>query len=169
MTIPTAARAIAAKVSEAFMADQELVMLMNAAERRLRDANRDLWSGLHPDAIALLYGDTHASAIQADGGVRSEVTAAMADALRLTEAGDLSERYAAVETAALLSVQRIHWRIHRAFVDYTRVAEERRQLAADVGELVHELVGVLSAAGWTDEQARNANVHELANDEAEPE
>jgi hypothetical protein len=169
MTIPATARAIAAKVSHAFTADQELVMLMNAAQRQLCDANRDLWSGVHPDAIALLYGDMPASAIQADGAIRSEVTAVMADALRLTEAGDLSERYAAIETAALLSVQRIHWRIHRAFVDCTRVAEERRQLAADVGELVHELVGVLSAAGWTEEQARNANVHELANDKAEPE
>jgi hypothetical protein len=108
MTIPTAARAIAAKVSEAFTADQELVMLMNAAQRRLCNANGDPWSGLHPDAIGLLYGDIPASAIPADGAIRSEVTAVMADALRLTETGDLSERYAAIETAALLSVQRIH-------------------------------------------------------------
>ena len=62
----------------------------------------------------------------------------------------------------LAAIQQVHWRIHRAFIDYQTAAEERRQLAADTGELVRQFVDSLIAAGWSEEQARNANVHELA-------
>ena len=62
----------------------------------------------------------------------------------------------------LAAIQQVHWQIHRAFIAYQAVAEERRQLAADIGELIHQLVDSLLAAGWTEEQARNTNVHELA-------
>jgi hypothetical protein len=59
-------------------------------------------------------------------------------------------------------VQQVHWTIHRAFHDYQTACEERRQLAADVGELTREFVDALAAAGWTEDQARNADVNELA-------
>ena len=49
-----------------------------------------------------------------------------------------------------------------AFIDYQAAAEERRQLAAEIGETIRQFIDVLVAAGWADEQARKANVHELA-------
>ena len=35
-------------------------------------------------------------------------------------------------------------------------------MAVDVGELIRELVDALTAAGWTEDEARDADVHELA-------
>lgn len=56
----------------------------------------------------------------------------------------------------------MHWQIHHAQADYQTAAEERRQLAADVGELVARFVDALIDAGWSEPDARRANVHELA-------
>jgi len=65
--------------------------------------------------------------------------------------------------SALLAVlQQTHWAIHQAFVDYQSACEERRQLAVDVGELSAQLIEALTAAGWQEEAARSADVHELA-------
>jgi hypothetical protein len=57
----------------------------------------------------------------------------------------------------------LHWQIHRAFCAYQDAAEQRRQLAVDVGELAQQLTDALTAAGWTAHQARRANVHQLAD------
>lgn len=57
---------------------------------------------------------------------------------------------------------RVHHEVHSAFCAYQQTAEERRQLAVDVGELSQQLTDALTAAGHTLEQARSANVHELA-------
>jgi hypothetical protein len=65
-------------------------------------------------------------------------------------------------TDPLGGIQEVHWEIHRAFNAYQHAAEDRRMLAADIGELIRELVAELQAAGWTEQEARNANVHELA-------
>jgi hypothetical protein len=62
--------------------------------------------------------------------------------------------------AARLSV--IHWQIHGAFSTYQAAAEQRRQLAVDVGEISQQFTDALCAAGYTAEQARQANVHQLA-------
>jgi hypothetical protein len=56
----------------------------------------------------------------------------------------------------------IHEQIHRAFCAYQSASERRRQLAVDVGELSQQLTDTLTAAGRSPEQARSANVHELA-------
>jgi hypothetical protein len=56
----------------------------------------------------------------------------------------------------------LHWQIHRAFSAYRDAAEQRRQLAVDVGEIAQQLTDTLTAAGWTAQQARRANVHQLA-------
>jgi hypothetical protein len=56
----------------------------------------------------------------------------------------------------------VHWQIHGAFCDYQHAAEQRRQLAASVGELAVKLTDLLTAAGWSIEQARAANVQHLA-------
>jgi len=53
--------------------------------------------------------------------------------------------------------------IHRAFCTYQDAAEQRRQLAVDVGEIAQQLTDALTAAGWTAQQARRANVHQLAD------
>jgi hypothetical protein len=89
--------------------------------------------------------------------VRSEVAAVIVDQLR--DGGGEPE----LTTVVLAVVQEISWTIHRAFVDYQTASEERRQLAATVGELTRELVEGLTDAGWSEHDARNANVHEFAN------
>ena len=63
----------------------------------------------------------------------------------------------------LQAVQRIHWQIHRAHCDYQAVAERRRELAALIGELSHEFVATLVAAGRSGQDARVADVDKLAN------
>jgi hypothetical protein len=45
--------------------------------------------------------------------------------------------------------------------------EDRRHLAADIGEIMCTLVDELIAAGWSGQDARNANVRELAGSEEE--
>ena len=50
----------------------------------------------------------------------------------------------------------------RAFHDYQSGCEERRQLAVEVGELSVQLIEVLCVAGWSEDDARDADVHELA-------
>lgn len=56
----------------------------------------------------------------------------------------------------------VHGQIHRAFCAYQHASERRRQLAVDVGELSQQLTETLTAVGHTREQARSANVHQLA-------
>jgi hypothetical protein len=56
----------------------------------------------------------------------------------------------------------VHHQVHRAFCAYQHASEQRRQLAVDVGELSQQLTDTLTAAGYHPQQARSANVHELA-------
>jgi hypothetical protein len=58
----------------------------------------------------------------------SEVAAVIVDQLR--DGGGEDE----AKTAVLAVVQEIRWTIHRAFLNYQTVSEDRRQLAAHVGE-----------------------------------
>lgn len=104
-SVPERARELAGRLSVLFERDVELVVRLNDAHRRLRDANERLLRGLVAD---------------------------------------------------------VHWAIHRAFCQYQYVCEERRQLAVDVGELSQQLTDVLSAAGWSRDEARAADVHALA-------
>ena len=64
--------------------------------------------------------------------------------------------------AMLAALQNVHWRVHRAFIDYQDACEQRRRLAIEVGELSQQLTDALGAAGWSAQQAQEANVHELA-------
>lgn len=61
----------------------------------------------------------------------------------------------------LAAVQQVHWSVRKAFIDYQSAAQARRQLAADTGETIGQFLDELIAAGWSEEQARTANVHEL--------
>ena len=154
--VPAAARQLALQLQDAFAQDQQLARQLNDAQQRLQSANARLWSGLHPDALALLYDDTHAIGIDAPGAIRSEVAAVMIDALR--DGADEQQ----LEATVLALVQEIHWTIHGAFTEYQTVSERRRQLAADTGELIGRFIDALVAAGWSEDEARNANVDELS-------
>jgi hypothetical protein len=83
-------------------------------------------------------------------------------ARRLNDAGRRLRAANESQTAVLGALQQARWTIHRAFHDYQTAAEERRQLAADIGEVIRRFVDALVAAGWSEEQARAANVDELA-------
>ena len=52
----------------------------------------------------------------------------------------------------------------RAFIDYQSGCEQRRQLAVEVGELSQQLTDALCAAGWSSQDARSADVHQLAKE-----
>ena len=84
------------------------------------------------------------------------ITGRMIDALR---AGLPA---AEVEASVLPALQEAHWTIHRAFSEHQQIAEDRRHLAAETGELIAQLVGELVAVGWSEDQARNADVQQLA-------
>ena len=51
--------------------------------------------------------------------------------------------------------------IHRAFTDYQTIAEHRRQLGADVGEAAIRLIDAMHQDGYTEQQARQADVWAL--------
>jgi len=51
--------------------------------------------------------------------------------------------------------------IRGAFTEYQLVAEHRRLRGADVGEAVVRLVDAMTAAGYSEQQARNADVWAL--------
>ena len=129
--VPARARQLASRLAALFESDSRIAVRLNDAQRRLRSANDQLWSGLRPDALGLVYDDAHQVAIGQG-------------------------------TSSIAGLQQIHWTIHRAFIDYQSAGEERRQLAVDVGELSQQLTEALCAAGWPEEAARGANVHELA-------
>jgi hypothetical protein len=136
------ARELAARLSEMFLEDQAIAIRQGDAQRRLTAANDGLWSGLAPDALGLIY----------DG----------AAAAGHSEIAKLIETRPASQTTVLGALQQTHWTIHRAFCAYQSACEERRGLAAEVGETIREFLDALLAAGWTEDEARNANVHELA-------
>ena len=154
--VPDQARRLAGRLAEAFDQDQRLAVRQNEALDRHHEANDQLWSGLHPEALGLLYDDTHAEGISEQATIRSRVTAAIADA---RNAGGDDQ---ALETTVLQVVQEVHWTIHRAVSDYQQASEDRRHLAAEIGELTARLVAELTAAGWAEDAVRNANVRVLA-------
>ena len=117
-----------------------------ARARFARDAelarNDRLWWGMHSDGMATLYGEHPAAVEVAFAEHRSEALSA---------------------PDPLQAIQQAHCQIHRAHCDYQDAAEERRQLAVDVGEITRSFVDELVAGGWSEQEARNANVHELAS------
>ncbi len=152
LEIPARARELAARLAVLFRSDSEVVLRLNDAQRRLRHANDELWSGLRPEALGLVYGDA-ARVATGESLVARRMTAIAVSAG--AGRGD-------VEKVALAALQRVHWAIHGAFVDYQSACEERRQLAVDVDELTQQLVEELTSVGWSEQAARLADVHKLA-------
>ena len=140
--VPAHARQIAAQLSKLFQRDVEIVEQLNDAHHRLHDANEQLYSGLAPGARGIIHDDAAAA-------IGTSPTAAL-----LSDSGP---------STTLDAPQQIHWQIHRAFCAYQHAAEQRRQLATDVGELSQQLTQALCAVGWSADQARRANVHQLAS------
>ena len=138
--IPERARQLAAELERQFARDAELATQLNETQGRLRDANDRLWSGLHPDGIATIYGEHPAAVDAATAHNRSQVIDAP-DPVR--------------------AVQHVHWTIHKAFISYQNAAERRRQLAADAGKLAGELIATIVGAGWSEHEAREANIRAL--------
>ena len=130
--VPALARGLASRLSALFERDVEIVKRLNDAQRRLYKANECLWSGLSPDALGLIY-DGSAPAGGPD-----------------------------INAAALSVLAETHWAIRSGFHTYQHACEERRELAFEVGELSRQLTDALYAAGWSVDEARNADVHELA-------
>ena len=147
--VPVRARELAARLAALFVAASQLAVALNDAQHRLLGANDRLWSGLHRDVLGLACGD-----------VRRLAAGKGAIAERMVDApggGDGPD-----EAAMLGALERVHWTIGRAFIDYQRAYEERRRLAVDVGELSQQLIEVLCAAGWSEDAARAADLHALA-------
>jgi hypothetical protein len=142
--VPAHARELAARLSALFDKDSGIAARLNGAQRRLRHANDRLWSGLAPDAFGLIY----------DG-------AAPAGHSQLAEL--IAATVAAGEPGPVLAaLQEIHWQVDRAFCEYQSACEERRQLAVEVGELAVALTDALCAAGFSQQDAQRADVHQLA-------
>jgi hypothetical protein len=141
--VPARARELAGAISALFTRDAAIVARLNDAQQRLRRTNDQLWSGLHPDALGLLYDGIAASGSSAIAALDSD-----------------GRRDA--DTAMLTALQQAHWSIHRAFCDYQDASEERRKLAVEVGELSQQLTETLRGAGWSTQNARQADVHQLA-------
>jgi hypothetical protein len=53
--------------------------------------------------------------------------------------------------------------VRRAFFEYCDAADRRRLLAADIGEATGDLIAAMRAAGFGEQQARNADVWALRN------
>lgn len=143
--IPVNARQLAAQLSALFDRDVEIVKRLNDAHHRLQQASERLSSGLAPDAFGLTNDITAAGAIE-----QSPIAALIRDG------GPTAT------SQVLHALEQARRQIHRGFCQYQSASEERRQLAFDVGELSQQLTHTLCAAGWSTDQARNANVHQLA-------
>jgi hypothetical protein len=139
--VPSRARQLAARLDLRFGDDARLAAQLNDAQLRLLRANNRLWSGLHPDGMAAIYGEHPAAVEAASANNRSEILGAP-DPLR--------------------EAQRVHWTIHHWFLEYQAAAERRRLLTVVISELAGELIATLVAAGWSDHDAREANVKKLA-------
>jgi hypothetical protein len=141
-SVPDRARTLAAALVLRIAQDAQLATRLNDFHQRLQRANERLWSGLHPDGIAAVYDERPTAIDVASAQNRCEVLGA---------------------PNPLQAVQRIHWQIHGAHCDYQAAAERRRELAALIGELSHEFIATLVAAGRSEQDARVADVDKLAN------
>ena len=139
---PDRARRLAGELELRFAQDAKLARKLNDAHHRLLRANDRLWWGLHPDGMAAVYGE-HPTAVEAAFTRNRSKILGAPDPIR--------------------EAQHVHWTIHHAFRDYQTAAERRHQLTAQIGELAREFVTTLVAAGWSEQDAREADVHKLAN------
>jgi hypothetical protein len=143
-TVTDRARRLAVELERLCAGDAESARRLNDAHQRLLAANEQLWTGLHPKGLTAGYRDHpefETIQLEAPLNSRSEI---------LESAFPLGQH------------QEAHRQIHTAHLNYHAAAEDRRQVAADSGEAIARFVDELVSAGWSEEDARNADVHALA-------
>jgi hypothetical protein len=125
-----------------FERDRELAVALNAAQRRLLCAKEQLVASTPVGVVLLaaLCGPVDADLGSAGGG--PEVMRGEEPVAALGEVADA---------------------IRCAFYAYQTAAEKRRQLAAKIGEATVRLVDALAAAGFSESQARGADVRALCD------
>ncbi|MEA2187518.1 MAG: hypothetical protein QOK16_2529 [Solirubrobacteraceae bacterium] len=116
--------------------DRQLAVQLNAAQAELLGAADQVRDGVS--------GDDRARTLLGAAGRYHGFAAAPETGLPAAGAGE-----AVGET------------IRRAFLEYQRAAEQRRQVAADVGEATVRIVDALIVAGYSEAQARTADVRGL--------
>jgi hypothetical protein len=126
-------RELAAALVALFAADQQLAVELNAAQRRLLDATDLLRVGVSRDALRALLGRSD-----------SDVGLAMG-----------------VQSGASAGLEAVADAIREAFRDYQLLADQRREVAADIGEATVRLVEAMAVCGFGEEQARGADVRAL--------
>jgi nitrogen fixation/metabolism regulation signal transduction histidine kinase len=62
-----------------------------------------------------------------------------------------------------LALDEVRADVQQAFLQYAFAADKRRELAADIGEATGDLIAGIQAAGFSEPQARNADVWALRN------
>ena len=137
--IPAAARDAARVLVELFARDQQLAIALNAASGRLHAANGRLTAGLSAQALLAIGGP-----VGPDLGLSGRKPWVLAD------------------DHPIAALERVAQEIRSAFSDYQHTAEDRRVLAADIGEASAAFSAAMVAAGFTPTHARNADVQALA-------
>jgi hypothetical protein len=136
--LSTDVRSRAGVLAELFERDCELAVQLNAARLRLLVANERLTVVL-PVGVVLVALTGSAGA---DLGVTGRPAVLDAE-FPVTALGEVADT------------------IRCALIDYQSVGERRRMLAADIGEATVRLVDALVAAGFSESQARRADVRAL--------
>jgi hypothetical protein len=131
-------RLLADVLGALFEHDRQLAVALKDAQRRLLDANDRLTVGLSAGALSALFGPAGP-----DLGLSARWPAVLDGGSPVTALEEVADA------------------IRRAFVDYQHGAEERRQVAADVGEATVRLVDAMIASGFSEAQARRADVWAL--------
>lgn len=129
---------VAATLTALFERDRGLAAALNLAQERLLTTSDLLRVDLAPEALAALLGPA---------GPVGALSAL------LDEGWSIARGWAAREAVADA--------IRSAFVDYQSAADKRCLLAADVGEATTRLVEAMAACGFSEAQARNADVWAL--------
>lgn len=111
---------------------------LNTAQRRLLEANDGLTVGLSARALRNVYGPDGP-----DLGLSGRRPPVLEDELPVGALEDVADT------------------IRHAFTEYQGVAEQRRELGFDVGEANAGLIAALTAAGFTEAEARRADVDAL--------
>jgi hypothetical protein len=130
-------RVLADVLESLFERDRQLAVALNAAQRRLLGAHEQLVASA-PLGVLALCGP-----VDADLGVAGRRPPVLAGEDPVAALGEVAAT------------------IRRAFCAYQSAAEQRRQLAADVGEATVRLVDALTAVGFSEMQARRADVGAL--------
>jgi hypothetical protein len=137
--VSPAARAVARRLAGLFSRDQELAVALKEANNRLLEANGRLTSGLSAEALQGVYGP---------GGPDLALSGRRPPVLG--------------EDSPVEALERVAAAIRVAHDDYQGIAEERRLLAFEVGDAAAELRVVLVGEGFSELEARRADVDALA-------